>query len=164
MKFYVGYIFTESVIDRLSAIGFSFQKNDATLKDGYREFILAFPNSENIELRQIVDEDLYFKSQNKKDLSPFFYDTIKELDYKNQPNTAISVSGFVDKNMDDCALKEFLQIRKRHSIWGLILNCTDFEKFKKMSETENFFTWQNHKTAVIHLGSACFDLIIQDKI
>jgi len=160
----VGYIFTESVIHRLSESGFSFYKNDATLKSGYIQFILPISEIESLEFRQILDEDLYFKSQNKKDFSPFISEIQINIELQTHPNTITSISCLVDQDFEDSELKTFLQIRKRHSIWAVILNCTDFEKFKKMANPENFTTWQNKTVAVIHLGSACFDLVVQNKI
>lgn len=163
MKTIVGFTFTETLIEELTRSGFKYIRNDSTLKNGYYEYVCVLnPNADMpqaLEIREVVDEVVYFANTNKKDFSPFISDLPLTTLATTQENTVYQVKNIIDESMIDGELKFFLKIRKTHSIWALELSCKDLNKFMKLADSL-IFNWNNKKAALIHLGTSCFDLLV----
>lgn len=166
MKTIVGFTFTETLIDELTRSGFKFIRNDSTLKNGYYEYlcilnpIADLPQA--LEIREVVDEVVYFANKNKKDFSPFISELPLDIPAAIHENTVYQVKNILDESMIDGELKFFLKIRKTHSIWALEIGCKDLNKFMKLADSALTFNWNNKKAALIHLGTSCFDLLVTE--
>lgn len=164
MKTVVGFALTQTPMNRLRNQGFYLHENESTLEHGYREFIIPFSptagTGHSIEFRELVDEDLYFKFQQKRDLSPFESENKHIVGDFIHPNQVYCMAGIFGADMPECELKEYLKIRKPHSIWVLWLKCKKWNDFEIAASPDLFFRWQNGEAALIHLGQSCFDLLI----
>lgn len=168
MKSIVGYTFTDTLLNELTAAGFNFKKNDSTLKDGYYEYLFFLESSpdniEAIEIREVIDEVLYIDHKNKKNFSPYVHELPQLAEDKvSFANSVYKINSLItEKNIEEGPLKLFLKIRKTHPLWALELQCHDFDKFVKIAKPELFFDWKNKKAALLHFGSSCFDLLITE--
>lgn len=168
MRTLVGFSFTESVIEELTYYGFKFIKNETTISKGYYQYLyLLEPNEEKIaalEIREIIDEVLYFSDSANKNFSPF----INEFDagplnlpqFVEHTNTVYKIKSILTDRMTDGSLQLFLQLRKVHPLWAVELECRDFQKFIEIVKPERYFDWHNKKAILIHLGTSCCDLLI----
>lgn len=164
MKTLVGYSFTEAPIQRLKQAGFDLVRNDETLEKGYREFIIPFSESIglglSLEFREILDEELYFQFQNKREFDPHESESKKNNLKFNHANDVRSIAAIYGENLPEGELKDYLKLRKVHSLWLVILKCQSDYFFKNKSVVDRYFNWNEREAALIHLGQSCFDLLI----
>lgn len=160
MNTLVGFTFTETPIQRLKNAGFSIYQNDETLKYGYREFLCPFQDALNLEFREIIDENAYFDFQKKRDLSPFETTNTKIISDVRHDNSVMAFGAFFGAELPDGELKDYLKIRKTHSIWLAWLKCGDFSRFKNLAKPDHLFDFKGQPAALIHLGQSCFDILV----
>ncbi|MCB0370371.1 MAG: hypothetical protein KDD45_13340 [Bdellovibrionales bacterium] len=170
MKTLVGFTFTEIILKQLSNAGFNFIRSDSTLNKGYYQNLLLFASHSDevqaLEIREVIDENLYFQNQTKKDFAPF----VTDLDFDSHlscihPNSVYQINRQLQEQdfTDASKLHVFLKLRKLHPIWAIQLSCHQFEKIKTLSHSEFIFSWQENEALLIHLGTSCFDLLVTQK-
>lgn len=164
IKTVVGFSFTDYPVNHLQKMGFLLRRNDGTLKRGYREFICFLPDNAGLglsfEIREILEEELYFSFVEKKDFSPFITENAASFIESSQLNSVSSIQEILDASMPDGDLKIFLEIKKKYPLWALRLKCDDFNIFRSLAESEKKVSWQGHEAILIQLGESCFDLLI----
>lgn len=164
MKTVVGYSFTETPIHRLKQSGFDLIQDNQTLVNGYREFIIPLSETTglgvSLEFREILDEDLYFRFQKKREFVPHESES-KKRDLKfNHPNHVETVLAVYGDNLPEGELKDFLKLRKSHPLWLVVLKSHGDYFIKNKLAVDHYFKWNNQEAALIHLGQSCFDLLI----
>lgn len=164
MKTVVGYSFTETPMQRLKQSGFDLIRNDETLNHGYREFLVPLSESSglgfSLEFREVLDEDLYFRFQNKREFIPHESELEKPFLNTSHPNKVESVAAIYGDNLPDGELKDFLKLRKAHPLWLVVLKCRGDFFLNNKTTIDHYFNWNNQEAALIHLGQSCFDLLI----
>lgn len=164
MKTVVGFTFTDNPLRRLSNAGFLFHRNEASLVNGYREFLCPLARNlgggQSIEIREVIDEISYLKFQGKNNFCPFESESSNDYSEIKNPNTIYFTEGIIGEEIEDGELKDYLKIRKQYPIWALWLKCLDAEKFNTQVVPDRHFKFHNEKAALIHLGQSCYDLIV----
>lgn len=164
VKTVVGYSFTDKPIQRLRQAGFSLIQNDHTLNKGYREFVIPLADSlglgMSLEIREVLDEELYFAFQKKREFVPFVSERQDQFSKTEHLNKSICINAIYDQNLPDSDLKSFLKIRKIHPIRLVIIKCKeDFFK-QNPNLADQSFKWNHKEAALIHLGQNCYDLLM----
>lgn len=162
MKTPVGFAFTETPIFDLKQRGFSlFQTQNDENYQGFKQFIFPLSSFNSFEIHVVLDEDIYLSSHNFKNFEPFIYETKNHVNFLSHPNTITTMHSWLKiQDILNPELKNYLQLRKQFSLCALELQCLDLEKFIALAKPERTFTLENKKTALIHLGSHCFDLLV----
>jgi len=142
-------------------------QDDESLSKGYRGFYLPLFNSVVLELRQVIDEELYVKFSPLKGWKPFFYSAAENpqfsLPAEGHPNSVTSWRGVLESNdTEPGELRDFLAIRKEFPLWAIDLSCQSVESFKTLARPEFHFLYRNQNVDLIHLGPNCYDLVISD--
>ena len=161
IKTAVGFIFTEQPVHQLTELGFSLRRNDDTLKFGYREFLCLFAEANmGFELREVLDEDLYFKFDPRGKFAPFEYEKAAVPGPTVHANTVYELHQVLDERMENGDLKKIIKIRKSHPLWALWLRCEKFDYFMKDTAGLRQVEWRGREAVLITLGQSCFDLVI----
>ena len=160
----MGFSFTDNPAQHLNELGFSFHCDESSLASGYKSFLFPFLTGagidRSIEIREVLDEEAYFQFQKRRSFSPFESENASGLREWQHPNSAYCIQAVLDNQMQQCELKDYLQIRKKYPLWALWLKCADFELFGSYTKSEKNIIWQNQPAVLIHLGQSCFDLVI----
>lgn len=168
MELAVGFVFTSSLIEDLQQRGFAL----ATLNSipGCHRFVCRLAGDgvlSGFELREVLEEELYFKGRETKDFHPFV-DKCLEIPKGNFAEQFNSVVNFrkclwLDQ-MESSDLKQYLSIRKVFGLCALWLECADWERFQATAKPDRIFMWNETKAGLIHLGPSSFDLVVTKKI
>lgn len=164
MKTVVGVVFTDHPVLHLESLGFLLKKVDESEKLGYRGFVCHLSSNHglkyNFEIREVLDEDLYYSFNKKNNFAPFIMDNTIFPEKVSHPNTVESVEEILNDSMAPSDLSHFLSIKKRHPLWALRLKCKDLSTFEKFAPHEMKIQWENKSAFVVHLGQSCFDLVV----
>ena len=164
LKTFVGYVFTDHPIRYLSELGFTLKSSDETLKNGYRQHLCFLSPDDglglSIEIREILDENLYFQFDPKKKFAPFEKESTARYIQTDHPNSAYCVYKIINEHLENGELKHFLKIRKLHPTWALWIKCKNIIYFEDKMNDVKKVKLQNHDALLIRLGETCFDLLI----
>lgn len=164
MRVLIGHIFTEGPIKLLKECGLHLQKDDSKTEKGYNTFYCFLNAGETkqirLEIREVLDENLYLQSEEKKDFKPFEM----ELDFKSvsseQSNLNFKFIQLLTEATCDGDIKNYFQIKKKYSMWGIQLKSENFQLRKELINPSKTFTVNGDEIVVIHLGESCFDFAI----
>lgn len=170
VKTYVGFIFTLFPIENLRQRGFQFEKHENHLTQGYRTFTLHLLDLDcrptEIQLRQIVDENLYLEFHKVKHFQPYWIEDLSPLKLTTkiriQENSVHTLEGNLGpQNITDGDLKIYFHLRKPFDLWALWLQCQNFLTFETKAKPDHLFNYEGKQVGLIHLGPSCFDLLIR---
>lgn len=157
----VGYVFTDSLIKALIKFGFSFAKKETPLDSGYISFQLPLQNG-TLEIREILDEDLYCTFSKKKNLLPFFESTSDTDPPRECSNTVFSMRSIITQHdLKNKELIPYFRIRKESDFAAVLLEAKSLDILIATKRIDQIFEFEGKKTALIHLNPACFDLLVQ---
>lgn len=163
MKTIVGFCFTEQPLKHLAEMGLLFQRGESYEARGYREFL--YPLSPhlgldvNLEIREILNEDIYFTYQDKKNFESFEYQNPTLLS-QPQFSPVEYVQGYINSNIENSPLKDQLNYRKPHSLWAVWIKSENFENILAHAKDEKLIIWRNQPALLISMGQSCYDLLI----
>lgn len=167
MKMVVGFSFTDYPVQYLIEMGFLFQCNEFNRERGYRECLCTFlphlGSGLSIEIREILEEDVYTQFHKQKNFSPFEYENTTfptDKIIQQHPNSVYCVQGILTEDMEPGELKDYFKYKKPYPLWALWLKCKDINNFSTVLKSEKTFLWQKKKAILLHLGQSCFDLLI----
>lgn len=167
MELAVGYVFTSSLIEDLQQRGFELTGVNSI--PGCHRFVCKLAGDgvlSGFELREVLEEELYFKGREPKDFHPFVdkNSKIPNGGFAEQPNSVVKFRKclWLDQ-MESNDLKQYLSIRKVFGLCALWLECTDWERFQRMAKPDRIFMWNETNAGLIHLGPSSFDLVITKK-
>lgn len=171
MELAVGYVFTPSLIADLSRRGFVFEQLNSI--PGCHRFVCFLDSSNGtlggFELREVVDEDLYFQGRQVRDFHPFLFvdpdlGGLNPRPSKEQKNSAFRIRSVMLLNeLPAGELRQFLKIRKNFMLCALWLECGEWEPFLERAKPDKIFTHEKRQCSLIHLGPSCFDLVVTEK-
>ena len=173
MKTVVGFSFTDSPVQHLTDLGFSFHGYEETLKYGYREFSCCFESLNkqssdpllHLEIREVIDEVVYFKFQSQKNFSPFIAEKNSLNKIDQHLNGAIGVEEVLFSDIENSEMKKYFLLKKKYPLWAVWLKCRDLKKFENYdSDFFEVVEWRNQKALLIPMGPLCYDLLITEKI
>ena len=163
MKIFVGYIFTETPIANLRQRGFDFLKEETNHIRGYRAFKLKLSGGV-IELREVIDEDIYFKFNHKKSFEPFVENCLDSQTSKlseNKNSVESVVQSYTLDQIETQELHDYLRLRKEFTgLVALGLCAKDVQVFNKVANPDKQFVLDKNQVSLIHTGPNCFDFII----
>lgn len=164
MKIFVGFAFTNEPVSELRSRGFTVETTSGEPSQGYIAHYLKFTSAMLVEIRQIIDEDLYLEHHSIKHFAPFTQESSSILSGESvHPNGVFAIEqDYSEKNIPDSQLCTFFQIRKQFSPWALLLECKDLKIFQKVARPDRMFQMANGEfNALIHLGPNCFDFLVK---
>lgn len=164
MKSIVGVVFTDHPIKHLENIGFILNQRNDTEVFGYREFICHFLPGQGLndcfEIREVLDENLYFNFCKKENFAPFISENSSFLKPVVHPNSVYCIEEILTESMPSCELSHYLSVKKRHPLWALKLKCNNLQTFAQCASEEKKVIWKNQDCFLTQLGPSCFDLVI----
>ncbi len=165
MKFYVGYAFTEEPIHQLRQYGFDFFSADLSESHGYREFNCVLENNKTLQIREILDEDIYLKKFNIEHFTPFEINLDILLPISKNSNGVYACLGMDEKNLDPEILHDVLsclKLRKPFALKFVSLITNNFSLFEKQGQSDRIFESSKKKAALLHLGPSCYDFVVTE--
>jgi hypothetical protein len=157
----VGYVFTDSLIKALTKFGFAFAKKETPANSGYASYQLPLQNG-TLEIREILDEDLYCTFAQKKNLLPFFESTQITEAPRECSNTVFSLKEIITQHdLKNKELIPYFKIRKESDFAAVLLEAKSLDSLIATKRVDQIFDFEGKKTALIHLNPACFDLLVQ---
>lgn len=160
----VGYVFTDSLIKALNKFGFAFTKTETPANSGYASFQLPLENGV-LEIREILDEDLYCAYSQKKNLLPFFEQAQTTEPSRECANTVFSFKAAITQHdLKNKELIQYFKIRKESDFAAVLLEARSLDSLLATKRVDQIFDFEGKKTALIHLNPACFDLLVQSDL
>lgn len=160
MNCYLGYIFTEGPIIDLESRGFVLQKDNSNLQHGFRSFFLALGDSECIELREILDEDIYLRKYQLK----YFEPTRLNMESRDLLMSDFEFHKAIYKgDINSPDLSRYFAIRKEFPLWAIFVKNRNYDEFKKNVRADKIINDFGSEALLVHLGPNCFDIIVQKR-
>lgn len=174
MKTLIGIDFTETALRDLSERGFSYTRGEETLDQGYQRFFfpVADPGGTfaGFEIHDVSDEEIYLKTFRLRHFEPFIGEappsgpTANKLAHANGVDRWVSAVRIGEIRPPE--MRQYFELRKRFVFCAILFECRDLQAFENLARPDRVFETgpdgAEQRTALIHLGPCCFDLLVRE--